>query len=194
MAGVLGIFLVVVAQFALLAMAQIQTSSVTLVPGGNGQLPCYVIGLEEPMGTRLNVSWPAGRGATYEVEIPSAGPYFEYHGWGFPERCVGFEDMSPEEISANVQTHAHVEVAVNRQDIEPSQICVYAFPGAEVLRRCAPWVFEYPEGLLKPGIYVVTLRQPLFNQDFYCECFGPTGCQTEGNFFTSTVTILYADQ
>jgi len=53
---------------------------------------------------------------------------------------------------------------------------------------------EYPEGLLKPGIYVVTLRQPLFNQDFYCECFGPAGCQTEGSFFTSTVTILYADQ
>jgi len=59
---------------------------------------------------------------------------------------VGFEDMSPEEISANVQTHAHVEIAVNGQAIEPSYICVYALPGAEVLRRCAPWVSSTRKG------------------------------------------------
>ena len=184
---------VVVAGLGASCPAGEQTASYTFVPGGDGLLPCYVFEQHAPAGTRINISWPAGRGPSYTVEMPGEGPYYEWHGWLMPERCVGFEAMSPAEISAFIQTHCRVEIWVNGQAIAPSCICVYSYADADEQTWYTPWVFEYPAGLLKPGVYIVWLHEPALDPVLCSDCTDPGSCWLESGDFMSTVTILYGD-
>jgi len=188
--AVLGVLLTA---FCASCLADEQVLPYTYVPGGGGLLPCYVFEQHAPAGTKINIGWPAGRGSSYTVEIPAEGPYYEWHGQLMPERCVGFETMSPADISAFIQAHYRVEIWINGQAIAPSYIFVYPFADADEQTWYTPWVFEYPEGLLEPGVYIVWLHEPALIPLLCGECADPESCRQGSGDFMSTVTILYGE-
>jgi hypothetical protein len=195
--------LVVLLVCGLEGFGQVQTPSLTYVPGSGDCLPCYVYD-QWPLGeahtppgsTFINLGAPAGGGLyARTVEVPQAERYREFHGWDV-RRCADagliLDNMNAAEMCAFVQAHGHVELWVDGQEIPAIYLtlpqAVDASDGAGYWLLL--WVFEYPEGLIFPAIYSVTLVHSWDLPSMPCSS-GPDDAPLSSVSRTATVTVLY---
>jgi hypothetical protein len=192
--------LVVLGATCVLAMLRAPSADAqtTYVPGGGGNLPCY-IGTYASASEEIKLFAPRS-GTTRVVTVPVAESYCEEHGWAVSEECMQFADMDPASISAFVQTHGHVTMQVDGEEIAP--VCITVVPAAwdaawGASDTEAPgdpvwiiaWLFEFPAGMIHPGVFIVSVT---YSRDAQLVCRFPIE-EVEGtyNVGTMTVTVLY---